>query len=63
MKLVTAKEFTKKFRLKSELEAELEKLEPKEEEPEIEEDKYALTQEELLERRREAAKLRAQQVS
>lgn len=61
MKLEPSSEFTKRFRLRSELENLLD-LES-EKEPEIEDDKFGLTYQESLERRKEAAKLRAQQVS
>lgn len=61
MKLVPTEEFTKKFRLQSELEKKLAELDPPKE-PEPEKDQFPLTLEEILERRREAAKFRAQEV-
>ncbi|KAJ8672841.1 hypothetical protein QAD02_004101 [Eretmocerus hayati] len=60
MKLVPSEEYVKKFRIQSELEKKLAELEP-EEEPEEVKDEFPLTLEEILERRKEAAKFRAQQ--
>ena len=61
MKLQPTDKYVKQFRLKSDLEKELEALEP-EKVPEEEKNEFELTLEEILERRREAAKFRAQQV-
>lgn len=61
MKLEPTDQYIKRFRLKSELEKKLEELEP-EEEPEEEKDEFPLTLQEIMERRKEAAKFRAQQV-
>ncbi|RZC42217.1 U3 small nucleolar RNA-associated protein 14 A, partial [Asbolus verrucosus] len=56
-----AENFTSMWRLKSSLEQELEKVEPKVEEfhIDLEQEKFPLTMKEMLARRREAAKLRA----
>lgn len=61
MRLEPTDEFLKRPRLQSELEKELAKLEP-EKEPEEEKEEFPLTLAEILERRQEAAKFRAQQV-
>ncbi|XP_043278715.1 U3 small nucleolar RNA-associated protein 14 homolog B [Venturia canescens] len=60
-RLPTTNEFVKRFRLQSELEKELEKLEPPK--PIVEEkvDEFPLTLEEIMQKRKEAAKFRAQQ--
>ncbi|XP_023289391.1 U3 small nucleolar RNA-associated protein 14 homolog A [Orussus abietinus] len=53
--------FFNRFRIQSELEKELAELEPKKPEIEVKDDQFSATLQEILERRNEAAKLRAQQ--
>lgn len=57
------KQFVKKFKLQSNLEKQLAALEPEPEIVEEKEDKVSMTLEEILERRKEAARMRALQVN
>ncbi|XP_012149194.1 U3 small nucleolar RNA-associated protein 14 homolog A [Megachile rotundata] len=61
MKLEPSTEFVQKFRLRSELEKELEVLEPQKENIEQKPDKFKLTLQEIIMKRNEAARIRAQQ--
>lgn len=62
MKLEPSKDFVKRFRVQSDLEKELALLEPQKENIEQKEDKLKLTLEEAIMKRKEAARIRAQQV-
>lgn len=62
MKLETSKEFVKRFRLQSDLEKELAALEPEKENIEQKKDRFSLTLKEIIMKRKEAARIRAQQV-
>lgn len=61
MKLEPSKEFVKRFRLQSDLEKELAALEPEKENIEQKKDKFSLTLKEIIMKRKEAARIRAQQ--
>nr|XP_034189957.1 U3 small nucleolar RNA-associated protein 14 homolog A [Osmia lignaria] len=61
MKLEPSKEFVKRFRIQSDLEKELALLEPQKENIEQKEDTLKLTLNEVIMRRKEAARIRAQQ--
>jgi adenylate cyclase class IV len=63
MKLEPTDEYLKRFRLQSELEQKLAEVEANKEPEEKEKDTFSLTLQEIMERRKEAAKLRAQQVA
>ncbi|KAK2575960.1 hypothetical protein KPH14_007321 [Odynerus spinipes] len=54
-------QFVKRFKVQSDLEKQLAELEPKSEEVEEKEDKVTMTLEEIMERRKEAARIRAMQ--
>lgn len=56
-------QFVKRFKLQSNLEKQLAALEPQPEKVEEKEDKVSMTLEEVLERRKEAARMRALQVN
>lgn len=62
MKLEPSKEFVKRFRLQSDLEKELAALEPEKENIEQKKDRFSLTLKEIIMKRKEAARIRAQQV-
>ena len=62
MQLEPANNFIKRFRMQSELEKELSTLDVTKENVNEAEDELELTLEEILQRRAEAAKFRAQQV-
>ncbi|XP_015603966.1 U3 small nucleolar RNA-associated protein 14 homolog A [Cephus cinctus] len=61
MKVDGSTAFIQRFRIQSELEKELAALEPKQEKPEEKEEEFPLTLEEILQRRQETARFRAQQ--
>lgn len=61
MKLEPSNEFVKRFRLQSELEKELAALEPQKENIEEKKDEFSMTLNEIMMRRKEAAKIRALQ--
>lgn len=61
--MVTTTEFVKRFKLQSDLQKQLAALEPEPEKVEEKEDKVSMTLEEVLERRKEAARMRALQVN
>ncbi|XP_011315406.1 U3 small nucleolar RNA-associated protein 14 homolog C [Fopius arisanus] len=61
LKGTTTDEFVKRFRVQSDLEKELAALEPPKQEEESKTDEFSLTLGEILEKRREAARFRAQQ--
>ncbi|XP_015126488.1 U3 small nucleolar RNA-associated protein 14 homolog A [Diachasma alloeum] len=61
LKGTSTSDFIKRFRVQSDLERELAALEPQQPEPEESKDDFPLTLGEILERRREAARFRAQQ--
>lgn len=59
----TSDEYVKRSKLKSDLEKKLEELDPKPQEPPVEnKDKYQKSLEEVVEERKKAARFRAQQV-
>lgn len=62
MRLEPTNEYVKRFRLQSGLEKKLSAIEPVKENVNEEEDELEFTLEEILQRRAEAAKFRAQQV-
>lgn len=62
IKLEPTTEFVKRFRIQSDLEKELAALEPQKENIEQKDDEFSLTLKEIVMRRKEAAKIRAQQV-
>lgn len=62
MRLESSNEFLKRFKVQSELEIALAALEPEKESEKVEEKAEKLSLEEIMERRRDAAKIRAQQV-
>lgn len=62
LKFDNTSEFVQRFTMKSELEKKLAELDPVEPVEDESDDKYPLTLQEILERRREVAKFRAQQV-
>ncbi|XP_076661483.1 U3 small nucleolar RNA-associated protein 14 homolog A [Halictus rubicundus] len=61
MKLEPTKEFVKRFRIQSDLEKALASLEPQKENVEEKDDDFSLTMNEIIMKRKEAAKIRAQQ--
>ncbi|XP_017875647.2 LOW QUALITY PROTEIN: U3 small nucleolar RNA-associated protein 14 homolog A-like, partial [Ceratina calcarata] len=61
LKLESSNEFVKKFRIQSDLEKELAALEPQKENIEEKDDEFSLTLKEIAIKRKEAAKIRAQQ--
>ncbi|XP_053978381.1 U3 small nucleolar RNA-associated protein 14 homolog A [Hylaeus volcanicus] len=61
MRLEPSKQFVKRFRIQSELEKELAALEPQKENIEQKADEFSLTLEEIAMKRKEAARIRAQQ--
>ncbi|XP_033340966.2 U3 small nucleolar RNA-associated protein 14 homolog A [Megalopta genalis] len=61
IKLEPTKEFVKRFRIQSDLEKELAALEPQKENIEEKDDDFSLTMNEIIMKRKEAAKIRAQQ--
>lgn len=61
MRLEPAKQFVNRFRIQSDLEKELAALEPQKENIEEKEDEFSLTLKEIVMKRKEAARVRAQQ--
>ncbi|XP_076247474.1 U3 small nucleolar RNA-associated protein 14 homolog A [Calliopsis andreniformis] len=61
MRLEPTKEFVSRFRIQSDLEKELAALEPQKENIEQKEDEFSLTLKEVIMKRKEAARIRAQQ--
>lgn len=62
MKLDSSTAFVKRFRLQSDLEKELAALEPQKDNIEEKSDEFSLTLKEIIMKRKEAARIRAQQV-
>ena len=62
IKLDSSTEFVKRFRLQSDLEKELAALEPQKDNIEEKSDEFSLTLKEIIMKRKEAARIRAQQV-
>lgn len=62
MQFEPSTEFVKRFRLQSDLEKELAALEPQKENLEQKHDEFSLTLKEVIMKRKEAARIRAQQV-